>query len=82
MALDSGGGISPCNAAARIRVLARNHQDNGELRARMVGRWGHARLLPHAELVNGGIRLVSPKEEEGRRLRDMIFEGRFREARW
>src|SRR4030095_8945639 len=50
-------------------------QDNGELRARMVGRWGHARLLPHAELVNGGIRLVSPKEEEGTAT-DMIFEGR------
>ena len=50
-------------------------QDNGELRARMVGRWGHARLLPHAELVNGGIRLVSPKEEEGTAT-DLVFEGR------
>jgi 3-keto-disaccharide hydrolase len=50
-------------------------QDSGELRARMVGRWGHARLLPHAELVNGGIRLVSPKEEEGTAT-DLIFEGR------
>ena len=50
-------------------------QDNGELRARMVGRWGHARLLPHAELVNGGIRLVSPRKRRGRRT-DMIFEGR------
>lgn len=50
-------------------------QDNGELRARMVGRWGHARLLPHAELVNGAIRLVSPKEEEGTAT-DLIFEGR------
>jgi hypothetical protein len=50
-------------------------QDNGELQARMVGRWGHARLLPHAELVNGGIRLVSPKEEEGTAT-DLIFEGR------
>ena len=40
-------------------------QDNGELRARMVGRWGHARVLPRAEIVNGAIRLVSPKEEEG-----------------
>lgn len=50
-------------------------QDNGELRARMVGRWGHARMLPHAELVNGGIRLVSPKEEEGTAT-DLIFEGR------
>ena len=50
-------------------------QDNGELRARMVGRWGHARVLPRAELVNGAIRLVSPKEEEGTTT-DLIFEGR------
>lgn len=48
----------------------------GNIQARMVGRWGHARLLPSAELVNGGIRLVSPKEEEGRTDSDMIFEGR------
>lgn len=50
-------------------------QDHGELRARMVGRWGHARMLPHAELVNGGIRLVSPKDEEDTAT-DLIFEGR------
>jgi hypothetical protein len=49
---------------------------DGNIQARMVGRWGHARLLPSAELVNGGIRLVSPKEEEGRTDGDMIFEGR------
>jgi hypothetical protein len=48
---------------------------DGGIQARMVGRWGHARLLPIAELVNGGIRLVSPKEEEGRTDGDMIFEG-------
>ena len=48
----------------------------GGIQARMVGRWGHPRLLPGAELVNGGIRLVSPKEEEGRTDGDMIFEGR------
>ena len=51
-------------------------QHDGTIQARMVGRWGHARLLPSAELVNGGIRLVSPKEEEGRADGDMIFEGR------
>jgi 3-keto-disaccharide hydrolase len=49
---------------------------DGTIQARMVGRWGHARLLPAAELVNGGIRFVSPKEEEGRTDGDMIFEGR------
>ena len=46
------------------------------LQARLVSRWGHARLLPSAELVNGGIRLVSPKEDEGRTDSDTIFEGR------
>ncbi|HZF14679.1 MAG TPA: DUF1080 domain-containing protein [Steroidobacteraceae bacterium] len=46
------------------------------IEARLVSRWGHARLLPIAELVKGGIRLVSPKEEEGRTDGDMIFEGR------
>ena len=46
------------------------------IQARLVSRWGHARLLPRAELVNGGIRFVSPKEEEGRTDADMIFEGR------
>jgi 3-keto-disaccharide hydrolase len=49
---------------------------DGGIRARLVSRWGHARLLPAAELVNGGIRFVSPKEEEGRTDGDMIFEGR------
>ena len=49
---------------------------DGGIQARMVSRWGHARLLPTAELVNGGIRFVSPKEEEGRTDGDMIFEGR------
>jgi hypothetical protein len=38
----------------------------GRLRVRMVGRWGHARWLPHAEIADGRIRFVSPKAEEGR----------------
>lgn len=50
-------------------------QQSGPLRVRMVSRWGHARWLPSAELVNGQIRFVSPKEEEGRTDSDMIFEG-------
>jgi hypothetical protein len=40
----------------------------------MVGRWGHARELPSAQISNGRIRFVSPKEEEGRAT-DMVFEG-------
>jgi len=49
---------------------------DGGIQARLVSRWGHARLLPDAELVNGAIRFVSPKEEEGRTDGDMVFEGR------
>src|SRR6188474_813874 len=49
---------------------------DGGIQARLVSRWGHARLLPAAELVNGAIRFVSPKEEEGRTDSDMVFEGR------
>lgn len=44
----------------------------------MVGRWGHARLLPNATIKDGHIRFVSPKEEEGLTDGDMIFEGRLR----
>ena len=47
---------------------------DSHLTVRMVGRWGHARVLPSAEIVNGRIRFVSPKEEEGRQT-DMTFEG-------
>lgn len=46
---------------------------NGKPKVRMVGRWGHARWLPSAEIVDGKIRFVSPKEEEGRET-DMVFE--------
>jgi hypothetical protein len=48
---------------------------NGQPKVRMVGRWGHARWLPRAEIVDGKIRFVSPKEEEGREDGDMVFEG-------
>lgn len=50
-------------------------QHDGQLRVRMVGRWGHARWLPQAAIVNGRLRFVSPKEEEGRGNGDMAFEG-------
>ena len=49
-------------------------QENGQLKARMVSRWGHARPLPKCELSNGRITFVSPKEEEDRKD-DMVFEG-------
>ena len=49
-------------------------QENGRLVAEFVGRWGNARPLPKAELSNGRLTFVSPKEEEGAKA-DMIFEG-------
>jgi hypothetical protein len=51
-------------------------RENGQLKARMVSRWGHARALPKFELsAAGAITFVSPKEEEDRKD-DMIFEGK------
>src|ERR1700687_3544528 len=49
-------------------------QESGQLKARMVGRWGNARPLPKVELSNGRLTFVSPKEEEDR-PEDMVFEG-------
>ncbi len=50
-------------------------QEAGQLKARMVSRWGHARPLPKFELANGTITFVSPKEEEDRKD-DMVFVGK------
>jgi len=50
-------------------------QDDGQLKARMVSRWGHARALPKIEISNGQVTFVSPKEEEERKD-DMIFTGK------
>jgi hypothetical protein len=49
-------------------------QENGRLVAEFVGRWGNARPLPKAELSNGRLTFVSPKEEEGAKA-DMVFVG-------
>jgi hypothetical protein len=49
-------------------------EENGQLKAEMVGRWGNARPLPSVELSNGHLKFVSPKEEEGSKA-DMVFEG-------
>jgi Domain of Unknown Function (DUF1080) len=49
-------------------------EENGQLKAQMVGRWGNARPLPSAELSNGHLKFVSPKEEENSKT-DMVFEG-------
>src|SRR6266852_7096231 len=49
-------------------------QEDGQLKAQMVSRWGNARPLPKVELSNGRLTFVSPKEEEDR-AEDMVFEG-------
>jgi hypothetical protein len=50
-------------------------REDGQLKARMVSRWGHARPLPKFELSNGTVTFVSPKEEEERKD-DMVFVGK------
>jgi Domain of Unknown Function (DUF1080) len=50
-------------------------QENGQLKAQMVGRWGNARPLPKAALSDGQLTFVSPKEEEGSTV-DLVFQGR------
>jgi len=50
-------------------------REDGQIKARMVSRWGHARPLPKVEFSNGRLTFVSPKEEEERKD-DMVFEGR------
>ena len=49
-------------------------QEKGYLSAQFVGRWGNARPLPKAEVSNGRLTFVSPKEEEGAQA-DLVFEG-------
>jgi len=49
-------------------------EENGTLKAQMVGRWGNARPLPKVQIVNGKLTFVSPKEEEDSKA-DLVFEG-------
>ena len=50
-------------------------QQNGQLKALFVSRWGNARPLPKVEFANGQLMFVSPKEEEDRK-NDMVFVGK------
>src|ERR1700739_4841911 len=50
------------------------HEENGTVKAEMVGRWGNARPLPKVEIANGKLTFVSPKEEEDSKA-DLVFEG-------
>ena len=49
-------------------------QQNGQLSAQMVGRWGNARPLPKIEISSGKLVFVSPKDEEGSKV-DLTFQG-------
>jgi hypothetical protein len=49
-------------------------QQNGQVAAQFVSRWGNARSLPKIEIQGSHITFVSPKEEEERKD-DMVFEG-------
>ena len=50
-------------------------ESNGKLSAQYVGRWGNARPLPKAELADGTLTFVSPKEEEDSKT-DLVFQGK------
>ena len=50
-------------------------QEDGQLKAQFVGRWGNARPLPKVEVSDGQITFVSPKEEEGGKA-DLVFQGK------
>ena len=50
-------------------------QEDGMLKAQMVGRWGNARPLPKVEISDGQLTFVSPKDEEGSKT-DLVFQGR------
>jgi Domain of Unknown Function (DUF1080) len=50
-------------------------QEDGQLRAQIVSRWGNARPLPKIAISNEHLTFVSPKAEEARKD-DMVFEGK------
>jgi hypothetical protein len=49
-------------------------EENGALKAEMVGRWGNARPLPKVEIAGTKLTFVSPKEEEESKT-DLVFIG-------
>jgi hypothetical protein len=49
-------------------------QQNGQVTAQFVSRWGNARPLPKIEIQGVHITFISPKEEEDRKD-DMVFDG-------
>jgi hypothetical protein len=51
------------------------YEEQGQLKANMVGRWGNARPLPQVAISHGALMFTSPKDEENRST-DMIFKAR------
>jgi hypothetical protein len=49
------------------------YEQQGQLKANMVGRWGNARPLPQVATSHGALMFTSPKDEENRSS-DMIFK--------
>ena len=49
-------------------------EQNGQLKAIFVSRWGNARPLPKVEFANGHLTFVSPGKDEDRKD-DMVFTG-------
>ena len=83
-AADSAGSVQPFLGRWDLTLKIPGHdspswleitEEGGQLKARMVSRWGHARPLPKVEISKGQITFVSPKEEEDRKD-DMVFEGK------
>ncbi len=50
-------------------------EQDGQLKALFVSRWGNARPLPKVEFAKGQLTFVSPKQEEDRKD-DMVFVGK------
>ena len=50
-------------------------EQNGQLQALFVSRWGNARPLPKVNFANGVLTFVSPKKDEDRKD-DMVFVGK------
>ncbi len=83
-AADSSSAVKPFLGRWDLTLKAPDHeypswlelsQENGELKAQMVGRWGNARPLPKAEISNAALTFVSPKQEEGSQ-HDLEFHGK------
>jgi hypothetical protein len=85
-ASEAGRDVKPFLGRWDLTLKASDHEypswlelreQDGQLKAQMVGRWGNARPLPKAELSDGRLTFVSPKEEEGSKS-DLVFQGQLK----